>query len=298
MNQWFVFGLIAGIAAIEVLYALLRPAEPTIVYNQTEGAPLRTAICMTGLVRNLFEPRAIAQNRAYLRSLLTGVGGPVHFFLVSDQDVDLARVAADLGFPVADFRFRKLDKALSSVLEARCGAQNCGAGLPGFYAQWSKLRVCWDLIQEREAELAAPYSHVVRMRLDNKGYGAIFPLTVVQKPHVVYARYRCCEGLGLLHQDLFANDPPNFICPPGAVFMDDQSALMLRSTAVIYLTLYDEPCLIPSVNGPVREAIVKYCRPEEYLINTPNVMSECYMTVALVLKGVKFIGIGIDWLPF
>ena len=56
---------------------------------------------------------------------------------------------------------------------------------------------------------------------------------------------------------------------------------MLRSTAVIYLTLYDEPCLIPSVNGPVREAIVKYCRPEEYLINTPNVMSECYMTVAL-----------------
>ena len=128
---------------------------------------------------------------------------------MSDQDVDLARVAADLGFPVADFRFRKLDKAP----EQRTGGAlwrpelwRRSAGVLRPVVQTAGLLGSDPGARGRTGR--AFYSHVVRMRLDNKGYGAIFPLTVVQKPHVVYARYRCCEGLGLLHQDLFANDRP------------------------------------------------------------------------------------------
>ena len=124
----------------------------------------------------------------------------------------------------------------------------------------------------------------------------MLPLTAVQVP-AVYARFRCCESQGLLHQDMYANDPPNFICPPGATFMDDQSALMLREVAPLYFTLYDEPCLAPSVNPRVREGIVRLCKPEAHLIDAPNVMSECYMTVALEMRKVRFIGMPLHWQP-
>lgn len=282
------------LAAIVYLVTTRADLELALV---TENPIFRPAICVSGLVRNFFEPRAIAQNRAYLASLLQGVDGTAHFFVVTDQELSVAKVASALGFPDADFRFRRVTRNQNDVLKDRCGNLDCGAGLPGFYAQWDKIRECWDMMLEREQEQGWSYTHVVRMRLDNKGYGAMTPLIAVRVP-AVYARFRCCDGLGLLHQDLFANDPPNFICPPGAFFMDDQSAMMLRETAVHYFTLIDEPCLHPAVNPAVKAGIVKYCKPEPSLVNIPNVMAECYMTVALATRGVKFVGIGIQWLPF
>lgn len=265
--------------------------------NEAREYTYRTAICLSGLVRNFHDPRAVVQNRLFLNSLLRGVDGPIHFFVVTDHALDMNDVASLLGFPVQDFRFRLHMRSLEEILRGRCGGLNCGKGLPGFYAQWDKIRVCWDMILEREQEMGVAYSHVVRMRLDNKGYGAIIPLTSVNVP-AVYARFRCCDGLGLVHQDMFANDPPNFICPPGAFFMDDQSAIMMREVAAIYFTLIDGPCMHPAANPTIKEGIIKYCKPESHLVDEPNVMSECYLTVALAARDIKFVGISIQWMPF
>lgn len=287
--------LVAGIVWLSTRF---KPESNTTHIVQWQTAPkYSTAICMSGLVRNFHDPQAVVQNRLFLNSLLQGVDGPVHFFVVTDQEIDMANAASLLGFPLVDFRFRLATRSIPEILRDRCGHLDCGKGLPGFYAQWEKLRVCWDMIQEREQEMGTRYSHVVRMRLDNKGYGAIAPLTTVNAP-AVYARFRCCDGLGLVHQDMFANDPPNFICPAGAFFMDDQSALMLREVAAVYFTLIDGPCLHPAANPVIKDGIIKYCKPEAHLVNEPNIMSECYLTVALAARGIKFVGIGIQWMPF
>ena len=43
---------------------------------------------------------------------------------------------------------------------------------------------------------------------------------------------------------------------------------------------------------------MRLCKPEAHLIEAPNVMAECYMTVALEMRKVRFIGMPLHWQPF